>query len=106
VLIDVVFRAIWQLLNGMLLGVWWAGIARLTRAVQPRFARLSAVLAGLAWTGAAFNVVGFGLARDATLGIVFLLWAAWSIWLARLLWHQRPPFDGLDGSLTVDQPTL
>ena len=98
VLIDVVFRAIWQLLNGVLLGVWWFGIARLTRADQPRFARLSAVLTALAWIGAACNVVGFGLARDATLGVVFLLWAAWSIWLARLLWRRRPPFDCPDDS--------
>ena len=63
------------------------GIARLTRADLPRFARLSAVLAALAWIGAACNVVGLGLARDATLGVVFLLWAAWSIWLASLLWR-------------------
>jgi hypothetical protein len=93
VLIDVVFRAIWQLLNGVLLGVWWFGIGRLTRAEQPRFAHLSAALAALAWTGAAFNVFGFGLARDTTLAVVFVLWAAWSIWLARLLWRRQPPFD-------------
>jgi hypothetical protein len=68
VVIDVVFRAIWQLLNGILLGAWWFGIARLVHADQSRFAQLSAVLAALAWIGTAFNVLGFGLARDATLG--------------------------------------
>jgi hypothetical protein len=91
-LIDVVFRAIWQLLNGVLLGVWWLGICRLTRADQPRFAQLSAVLAALAWIGTAFNVLGFGLARDGALGIVFLLWAVWSVWLSLLLWRRQPPF--------------
>ena len=91
-LIDVVFRGIWQLLNGVLLGVWWFGIACLTRADQPSFARLSAVLAAVAWIGTAFNVLGFGLARDATLGILFLLWAIWSVWLARLLWRRPSPF--------------
>jgi hypothetical protein len=91
-LIDVVFRAIWQLLNGVLLGVWWLGICRLTRADQPRFAQLCAVLGALAWIGTAFNVLGFGLARDGTLGIMFLLWAVWSVWLALMLWRRQPPF--------------
>jgi hypothetical protein len=61
-------------------------------ADQPRFARLSAVLAALAWIGASFNVLGFGIARDAALGLVFMLWATWSVWLALLMWRRRPPF--------------
>lgn len=97
VVIDVVFRAIWQLLNGVLLGAWWFGIARLVHADQPQFARLSAVLAALAWIGTAFNVLGLGLARDATLGAVFVLWAIWSVWLARLMWRGRTPFDNVAG---------
>jgi hypothetical protein len=35
VVIDVVFRAIWQLLNGVLLGAWWFGIAWLVHATSP-----------------------------------------------------------------------
>jgi hypothetical protein len=55
------------------------------------------VLAALAWIGTPFNVLGLGLARDATLGAVFVLWAIWSVWLARLMWRGRTPFDGVAG---------
>ena len=31
--------------------------------------------------GVVVNVLGFGLARDVMLGVVFTLWTAWWIWL-------------------------
>jgi hypothetical protein len=91
-LTDVVFRAIWQLVDGVLIGVWMVGIGLLMRTDQPAFARTSIVLGALFWASTALNVAGEGLARDATLGVVFVLWAAWSIWLAMLLWRHRSPF--------------
>jgi hypothetical protein len=97
VLVDVVFRAVWQLLDGVLLATWMATTGMLVRADQPGFARLSFVLALMFATGAALNAVGLGLARDASLGVVFVLWAAWDIVLARMVWRRQRPFDRIGG---------
>jgi hypothetical protein len=45
--------------------------------------------------GVAFNALGFGPVRDATLGVVFIAWFAWDVWLAALVWRRRPPFNSL-----------
>ncbi len=95
-LIDVVFRAIWQLLDGILLAVWFLATGLLVARDRPGFARLSILLGGLIAAGTALNVVGLALVRDIGLGLVFILWAAWSVWLAMLVWRRRPPFDVLD----------
>ena len=39
-LFEMVWRAIWQLLDGILLAVWWLGIGLLVRSDLPGFARL------------------------------------------------------------------
>ncbi len=85
VLFELVWRAIWQLLDGILLGAWWLGIGLLIRADLPGLSRLSLALAGVAVVGVATNVVGLRLVRDVTLGIAFVLWTAWWIWLIVLL---------------------
>ena len=94
-LIAVVFRALWQLVDGVFIAVWVMGIGVLVRTDQPGFARLSRTLGALFLVGVVFNVLDFGLARDATLGIVFIAWFAWDIWLATLIYLRRPPFDAM-----------
>jgi len=91
-LLEIVFRGVWQLIDAILLGVWFIGIGLLLRRDQPRLARVSMVFGSLASISAAFNVLGLGLARDATLGAGFAIWTVWSIWVAVLLWRRRPPF--------------
>jgi hypothetical protein len=92
-LTEVVFRALWQLVDGVYVAIWVIGIGILVRTDQPALARLSWTLGALFLVGVAFNVLDLGLARDATLGIVFIAWFAWDIWLAALVWRRRSPFD-------------
>ena len=83
VVLQVVWRAIWQFLDAILLAVWWLGIGWLIRADQPRLSRLSLVLAAAAAAGAAANVAGLSLIRDVLLGVLFVLWTAW--WISLLV---------------------
>jgi hypothetical protein len=92
-LVVVVFRAIWQLLDGVLIAVWMIGIGWLIRSLQPGFGRLSLALGAMFVIGAALDALGLGVARDVTLLVVFPVWTVWSIWLASLLWRRQPPFD-------------
>jgi hypothetical protein len=93
---QVVFRAIWQLIDSVWLGFWMVSTGWLMRADQPAFARLAYGLGGLFWFTVALNVLGLGLARDATLGIAFALWDAWFVWLALLIAQRRSPFGDTD----------
>lgn len=95
-LIDVVFRAVWQLVDGILLSVWMVATGLLVRSEQPGFGRLSLILGGLFATVTGLNMLGLGAVRDVGLGIVFIAWAAWSAWLAVMIWRRRPPFEILD----------
>ena len=94
-LTEVVFRALWQLVDGVYVAIWVIGIGVLVRTDQPGFARLSWTLGALFLVGVAFNGLDLGLARDATLGIVFIAWFAWDVWLAALVWRRRSPFDAM-----------
>ena len=94
-LVEVVWRGIWQLIDLVFVGAWMCGIARLIRTFQPRFAQLTLILAVLAWITAALNVLGLALVRDLALGVLFVLLAAWSIWLGLLLWRRVAPFQRL-----------
>jgi hypothetical protein len=94
-LTEVVFRAVWQLVDGIFIAVWMIGVGMLLRIDQPAFARLSRALGGLFLIGATFDLLGLGLARDATLGVVFVAWIVWDIWLAVLVWRRRSPFGDL-----------
>jgi hypothetical protein len=91
-LTNVVFRAMWQLVDGVFIAVWMIGIGLLMRTDQPAFARLARGLGVLFLIATMFNVLGFGLARDATLGVVFVTWIVWDVWLAMLVWGRRSPF--------------
>jgi hypothetical protein len=84
-LIELVFRAIWQLLDGILLGVWWLGLGLLLRAHRRGLSRLSLILATAAAVGVVANLVGLGPVRDAVLGLTFALWTAWWVWILVLL---------------------
>jgi hypothetical protein len=92
VLIEVVGRGVWQILDTALIGTWLIGVGLLIRADQPAFAWLSLALGGSAWVATVFNVLELGIARDAALALVFGLWAAWSIWLIVLLGRRGAPF--------------
>jgi hypothetical protein len=99
-LTDVVFRAVWQLVDGIFIAAWMIGIGLLMRTDQPAFARLALALGVLFLIATMFNVVGFGTARDAVLGVVFVAWIVWDLWLAMLVWGRRSPFGDLTRSAT------
>jgi hypothetical protein len=94
-LTDIVFRAVWQLVDGVFIAVWLIGVGVLMRRDQPAFAGLARALGVLFLLSCLFNVLGLGLARDATLGVVFGLWFAWDVWLALLLWRRLSPLGDL-----------
>ena len=89
VLLELVWRAIWQLLDGIFMAGWWLGIALLVRADRPGLSRLSLALAAAAVVGVGANIIGLGLVRDLMLGITFALWTAWWIWLLVLLLRSK-----------------
>jgi hypothetical protein len=88
--LHVVWRAIWQFLDAILLAVWWLGIGLLLRQDRPRVSRLSLALAAAAATGAAANIAGLNLVRDVLLGVLFTLWTAWWISLLVVFARQSP----------------
>jgi hypothetical protein len=90
VLFELVWRAIWQMLDGILLAAWWLGIGLLVRADQPGLSRLSLALAAVAVVGVAANLSRLSLVRDVTLGITVTLWTAGWIWLMVLLVRSQP----------------
>jgi hypothetical protein len=85
--LQVVWRAIWQFLDAILLAAWWLGIGRLLRQDHLRLSRLSLVLAAAAAAGAVANVAGLSLIRDVLLGVLFVLWTAW--WISLLVVFAR-----------------
>ena len=91
-LFEVVWRAIWQFLDGLLVAGWWLGIGLLVRADHPGLSRLSLLLSAAAGIGIIFNLLGLGLARDALLGVMFSLWTAWWVWLLVLFLRHSVPF--------------
>jgi len=95
VLVEVVFRAVWQLFDTLVAGAWMIGLGMLFRTDQLGFARLSLTLGGFMWLVTVCNVLELSLARDIALAGVFAIWAAWSIWLLLLLKSRVAPFDSL-----------
>lgn len=93
VLFEVVWRAIWQFLDGLLMAAWWLGIGLLIRADHIGLSRLSYALAALAAVFSVLNALGVGLARDAALGVAFALWTAMWVWLLVLFLRRAEPFD-------------
>lgn len=91
VLLEVVWRSIWQFLDGILLATWWLGIGVLTRTDHAGLSRLSYGLAAMSGIFSVLNAVGVDLARDAVL--VFALWTAWWIWLLVLFLRRAEPFE-------------
>lgn len=92
VLLEVVWRSIWQLLDGILLAVWWLGVGLLVRPDHRGLSILSLALAAAAVMGVAFNLLGVDLGRDAALSVVFLLWSVWWFRLLVLFLRRRAPF--------------
>jgi hypothetical protein len=99
VLLEVVWRAIWQFLDGILMAAWWLGIGILVRTDHAGLSRLSYALAALAGVFSVLNALGVHLARDAVLGVAFALWTAWWVWLLVLFLRppDRSPFSLDDG---------
>ena len=85
--LQVVWRAIWQFLDAIVLAAWWLGIGRLLRQDHLRLSRLSLVLAAAATLGAIANLTGLNLVRDVLLGVLFTLWTAW--WISLLVVFAR-----------------
>ena len=92
-LFEVVWRSVWQLFDGILLAAWWLGIGLLTRTDHPLASRISLALAAAAIIGVVLNIMGLDLARDAVLGMVFVLWTAWWLVLLQVLLRRRAPFS-------------
>ncbi len=88
-LFELVWRAIWQFIDGIFMAGWWLSIGVLLRSELPGLSRLSLVLAVAAAVGAFINFLGLDLVRDLMLGVVFTLWTAWLIWL--LVLFRRAP---------------
>jgi hypothetical protein len=91
ILFEVVWRAIWQFLDAILLAAWWLGTGFLVRADHPGIARLSMVLSAVATAGAISTLLGLNLGRDAGLALVFSLWTIWWISLLVLFLRQEGP---------------
>jgi hypothetical protein len=85
--LQMVWRAIWQFLDAILLAAWWLGIGWLLRSDHLCLPRLSLALAAAATAGAAANVAGLNLVRDVLLGVLFTLWTAW--WISLLVAFAR-----------------
>jgi hypothetical protein len=85
--LQVVWRAIWQFLDAILLAAWWLGIGWLLRAARPRLPAYRWLLAASAIAGAAANVAGLSLVRDVLLGALFVLWTAW--WISLFVIYAR-----------------
>lgn len=92
VLLEVVWRSVWQFLDGILVAAWWLGIGILVRPEQPGLSRLSYVMAAVAVVGALFNLAGLEIARDVALGVIFTLWTSWWVWLLILFRRRETPF--------------
>jgi len=92
-LFEVVWRSIWQFLDGILMAAWWLGIGLLVRTDHRGLSQLSYVLAFTAGMFSVLNALGVDLARDAALGVVFALWTAWWAWLLVLFLRRAEPFD-------------
>ena len=93
---EVVFRAVWQLIDGVLLTVWSVTTGLLVRPIQPGFGRLGLAVGAVFGVLTALNVLGLGLLRDLGLGLAFILWVTWFVWLAVLVWRRQAPFERLD----------
>lgn len=87
--LQMVWRAVWQFLDAILLAAWWLGIGWLLRPDHFRLSLLSLALAAAATAGAAANVAGLNLVRDVLLGVLFTLWTAW--WISLLVVFARQP---------------
>jgi len=92
ILFEVVWRSVWQLFDGILIGAWWLGVGLLLRGDQPTLSRLSITLGALAAIGAIVNALGLDLVRDIGLGLVFTLWTIWWVLLLRAFLKSSPPF--------------
>jgi hypothetical protein len=95
-LTDVVYRAVWQFLDPILLAGWWLGIGTLLRADQPRFANLSFVLAAFGILGAVLTLTQVTIGLVVLLGAFFVAWLGWAIWLLLLFWRRTIPFSLAD----------
>lgn len=101
VLLEVVWRSVWQFLDGIFVSAWWLGIGILVRPEQPGLSRLSYVMAAVAVVGAFFNLAGLGIARDVALGVIFTLWTVWWVWLLILFRRRETPFEFDDAEPSI-----
>jgi hypothetical protein len=92
ILLDVVWRSVWQLLDPLLIAGWALGLGLLVRVDRPGLYRLLLLLlAAAATVGTVANVAGFDWARDVMIGVVGTLWAVWWVWLLVLFVRSSQP---------------
>ena len=96
--LHVVWCAIWQFLDGILLAAWWLGIGQLLHQDHLRLSRLSQTPAAAATVGAGANVAGLNLIRDVLLGVLFLPWTTW--WISVLVAFARQSHAGSTTSVS------
>jgi len=84
-LIEVVFRGLWQTLDPILLGFWFLVVGRLTQPRRHAWGALAMALGAVLWLGVPAGVFGLALVRDLLSGIVAVLGFAWALWLGALL---------------------
>ena len=84
-LIEVVFRGLWQTLDPILLGFWFLVVGRLTQPRRHAWGVLAMTLGGVLWLGVPAGVFGLAFLRDLLSGIVAVLGFAWALRLGALL---------------------
>lgn len=93
VLVEVIFRAVWQTIDAIAVATFFLAIGTLISPLQRGFGRLSLGLGVLSMVGLVLNNLGLLLVLYGIAGLVFIGWEIWAIWLFILLFRRRPPFD-------------
>lgn len=93
-LLEVVGRGWWQLLNAVLFGLWAVSAGLLLRR-EPRLGQLAVTLGVLSWLAAIANIFGLTLVLYGLFVLVLPAWTLFVAWLAVLLARRGPPFESL-----------